>query len=106
MSETIGAMRARVGLESPTRTPDSIGGAALSWSNQGDVWAEISAGSAGQSAAFDAAASLASYVFTINRRSDVRAGWRIVWGARLFAISAVRDEGAPRLELLAAEERL
>jgi SPP1 family predicted phage head-tail adaptor len=106
MSENIGVMRARVRLESSVRTPDNIGGASLAWSNQGDIWAEISAGGAGQSAAFDAAASVVSYSFSIHRRADVRAGWRIVWGTRVFAIRAVRDEGAPRLELIAEEERL
>ena len=106
MSENISAMRARVRLESPTRTADNIGGAAIVWNNQGDVWAEISAGGAGQSAAFDAAPSLASYLFSIHRRSDVRAGWRIVWETRVFAIRAVRDEGAAHIELLSEEERL
>lgn len=106
MTEAIGAMRARVRLESPLRTPDNIGGVALSWVNQGDVWADIGAGGAGQSAAFDAAPSVAAYTFTLNRRTDVRAGWRTVWGARVFSILAVRDEGAPRIELVCEEERL
>lgn len=106
MSETISRMRARVRLESPTRTADTLGGAAIAWSNQGDVWAEIVAGGAGQSAAYDTAPSLAAYVLTINRRSDVRAGWRAVWGARVLSIRAVRDEGAARIELIAEEEKL
>lgn len=106
MSETIGAMRARVRLESPLRAPDNVGGAAITWSNQGDVWAELSAGGAGQSAAFDAAPSLAAYRFAINRRTDARAGWRVVWGARVFSILAVRDEDGARIELVTEEERL
>lgn len=106
MSESIGPMRARVRLESPLRTPDNIGGAAITWTNQGDVWAEISAAGGGQGADFDTAPSSTAYAFAINRRSDVRAGWRAVWGARVFAIRAVRDEGAPRIELVTEEERL
>lgn len=106
MSEAIGAMRVRVRLESPTRTADAMGGAALGWSSQGDVWASLRAQSAGRAAAYDAAASVASYSAMINRRSDVRAGWRLVWGARVFRIVAVRDEGAPRIELICEEEIL
>lgn len=106
MSDMIAAMRARVRLESPTRTADSIGGAAIAWSSQGDIWAEISAGGAGQSAQFDTAASNVSYTATIHRRSDVRAGWRLIWGARVLRIVTVRDEGAPRIELICEEERL
>ncbi len=106
MSEAIGAMRARVRLESPLRVSDNIGGAAITWSNQGDVWAEIDAGGAGQSAAFDTAPSVAAYSFAINRRTDARAGWRVVWGARVFPILAVRDEGGARIELVTEEEKL
>jgi head-tail adaptor len=106
MSDAIAAMRARVRLESPTRTPDTIGGASIAWSNQGDVWAEIAARGAGGSAAFDAAPSISSYAFTINRRSDVRAGWRVVWSTRVFRIVAIRDEGGARIDLDAEEERL
>lgn len=106
MTKIIGRMRARVRLESPQRTADNIGGAAITWTNQGDVWAEISAGGGGQSAGFDTAPSATAYAFAINRRTDVRAGWRVVWGARVFAVRAVRDEGAPRIELLTEEERL
>lgn len=106
MSEIIGAMRARLRLESPTRTADAIGGAALAWSNQGDVWAEVRAGGAAQAAAFDAAPSITAYNIIINRRTDVRAGWRVVWSARVFRVVAVRDEGAPRIELICEEERL
>jgi head-tail adaptor len=106
MSENVGAMRVRVRLESPTRTPDAMGGAALAWSNQGDVWAEVRAGGAGRSGAFDTAPSVTTYTMIIHRRSDVRAGWRVAWAARVFRIVAVRDEGAPRIELICEEEIL
>ena len=106
MTKIIGRMRTRVRLESPTRSADNIGGAAITWTNQGDVWAEISAGGGSQSVDFDTAPSTTAYSFTINRRTDVRAGWRVVWGARVFAIRAVRDEGAARIELLTEEEKL
>ncbi len=106
MTEAIGRMRARVRLESPTRAADNIGGAAITWTTQGDVWAEIGAGGGGQNADFDAAPSSTAYSFAINRRTDVRAGWRVVWGTRVFTILAVRDEGSARIELLTEEERL
>ncbi len=106
MTEAIGRMRARVRLESPLRTADNMGGAAITWTNQGEVWTEVSASGGGQSADFDTAPSTAAYSFEINRRTDVRAGWRAVWGARVFAIRAVRDEGGTRIELIAEEEKL
>lgn len=99
-------MRARVKLQSPTRVADELGGAAIAWSDQGDVWAEIEASGAGERAAFDAAPSVATYGVTINRRDDVRAGWRIAWGVRRLRILGVADDGAPRVVLSCAEEVL
>lgn len=106
MSDGIGALRARVKLQRPTRIADELGGAAIAWSDEGDAWAEIEAGGAGERAAFDAAPSTASYRITINRRDDVRAGWRIAWGTRRFRIIGVADDGAPRLQLNCQEEIL
>jgi SPP1 family predicted phage head-tail adaptor len=106
MSDAIGALKVRVTLHSPLRVADEIGGAAIAWSDEGDVWVEIVALSAGESAAFDTAPSVRTYCVTINRRDDVRAGWRLEWGERLLRIMGVRDDGAPRIELSCEEETL
>lgn len=53
MTETIGPLRARVRLESPTRTVDDLGGAALGWVDEGEVWAAIDARGVALSAAYD-----------------------------------------------------
>jgi len=106
MSDAIGALRARVKLQRPTRIADELGGAAIAWSDEGDVWGEIEAGGASDGAAFDATPSVASYRVTINRRDDVRAGWRVAWGARRLRIIGVADDGAPRITLNCQEEKL
>ncbi|MEZ5962007.1 MAG: phage head closure protein [Hyphomonadaceae bacterium] len=106
MSDAIGVLRARVKLQRPTRVADELGGAAIAWSDDGDVWAEIGAAGAGESAAFDATPSTASYRVTIHRRDDVRAGWRIAWGTRRLRIIGVVDDGAPRISLTCQEETL
>ncbi|MEQ1491017.1 MAG: head-tail adaptor protein, partial [Terricaulis sp.] len=86
MSDTIGALRSRVKLQQPTRVADEIGGAAIAWSDAGDVWAEIVAGGADEVPASDASSSVASCRVTINRRDDVRVGWRVAWGVRRLRI--------------------
>ena len=106
MSSGISAMRARVKLQGPTRVADELGGAAIYWSDEGDVWAEIDASSASERAAFDAAPSVAAYSVTINRHEGVRAGWRVAWGVRRLRITGVVDDGAPRVVLSCAEETL
>lgn len=104
MTDPISAMRARMRLESPARADDNLGGASITWVGQGEVWAEIVAGGAGQGANFDAAPSVSTYTLTINYRADVRAGWRAVWGARVFPIRGIRDQGGARIELACEEE--
>jgi SPP1 family predicted phage head-tail adaptor len=106
MSDAIGALKARVTLQSPLRVADEIGGAAIAWSDEGDVWAEIVALGADESAAFDTSSSVSAYRVTINRRDDARVGWRVAWGERLLRIVGVRDEGAARIELSCEEETL
>ncbi len=106
MKGAIGAQRARVRLERPLRTGDDLGGGAIAWVDAGEVWAAVSAHGASLSVAFDTAPSLAGHALTINRRDDVRAGWRVVWGARAMRIVGVRDEGAARIDLICEEERL
>ena len=104
MSDSIGALRARVMLQCPTRVADEIGGAAIAWIDQGEAWAEIEATGASEIGAFDAAGSLTSFRVTINHRADVRTGWRLAWGERVLRIAGVRDGGAPRIELNCEEE--
>lgn len=104
MSDAIGALKARVTLQSPLRVADEIGGAAIAWSDEGDVWAEIIALGAAEGAAFDASVSVSSYRVTVNRRADIRAGWCVAWGARLLRITGVKDQGEARIELTCEEE--
>lgn len=106
MSDAIGALKARVTLQRPTRVADEIGGAAILWVSAGDVWAEITANSAGQGADYDAAPSMTSFAVMLNRREDVRGGWRVRWGARLLRVTGVRDDSAPRMTLTCEEEVL
>ncbi|MFZ2030046.1 MAG: head-tail adaptor protein [Vitreimonas sp.] len=106
MTDAIGAMRAPVTLKRPTRVADEIGGAALMWVNAGDAWAEISAGAAGENAEYDGEPSTGAYTVRINRRDDVRARWRVAWGARVLRVIAVRDEGSARIDLICEEEIL
>ena len=106
MTDRIAAMRARVRIERPERVADDLGGAPLGWSDQGEVWAAIAATGAVRAAEFDANASVSALRVTINRRADVRPGWRVVWGARVLRVVGVRDGGGQRIELFCEEELL
>jgi head-tail adaptor len=104
MSDAIGAMRARVTLQSAARVADEIGGAAIAWTNESAVWAEVEVNGAGESLAHDRVVGSAAYRLTINRDPDVRVGWRAVWGERVLRVVGVADDGAPRMVLTCEEE--
>ncbi|MBL8548385.1 MAG: phage head closure protein [Hyphomonadaceae bacterium] len=99
-------LRARITLQSPERVSDDLGGAEISWSDAGEVWAEISPGAGSAGAGYDGALSNASYRVTIRAPSDVRAGWRVLWNERVFRIDAVIAGTDALLELACVEERL
>jgi SPP1 family predicted phage head-tail adaptor len=96
----------RVRLESAVRVADEIGGAAIAWADQGEVWATIDAASTAQLERFDTHPATTAFRVSINRREDVRAGWRVMWGARELRIVGVSDSGAPRMVLICEEEKL
>jgi SPP1 family predicted phage head-tail adaptor len=106
MSDVIGAMRCRVKLQSPLRVADEIGGAAILWSDQAEVWAAVDALSAHQSAAFDITLSAATFRVVIYRREDVRPSWRVLWGERVLRVLGVVDGGGRRIDLMCEEQIL
>jgi SPP1 family predicted phage head-tail adaptor len=104
---SVGAMRARVSLQEPVCVADEIGGAAIVWTDRGEVWAEIRARGASEYARYDAAVARADYFVTIRRREDVRHPWRVVWANRRFRIVGRADAADPgRLVLFCEEEVL
>jgi head-tail adaptor len=105
VNDPIGALRARVQLQRPSRVADELGGATLSWVAAGFAWASIEALSAGESGAFDAARGVSIYRITLNRRADIGVGWRVIWGARVLRTIGARDDGARRMTLDCEEER-
>lgn len=99
MSDATGALRARVHLLRPIRTLDDLGGAAITWSDEGAVWAEIAPLSVREDAAFDVLRGRAFHRVSLRKPNEVRAGWRLQWGSRVFRVIAVRDSAPARAEL-------
>lgn len=106
VDDPIGALRRRVTLEAPLDTADAAGGAALSYTAQASVWAEIRSPSARERVDADALTSAVSHVLVIRHRSDVGPGWRVAFDNRLLRVRHVRDVdgGRTRLQLDCEEE--
>lgn len=105
MSDVIGALTARVRVERPVRTDDNLGGATITWSDEGDVWSFVESIGASAAERHDTEASTTILRVTIRRRT-IRAGWRLVWGARVLRVTGVRDDGGDRIQVLCEEETL
>ena len=107
MTGQIRARHERVSLQKPLRVADEIGGAAVVWVDEGQAWATIQPTSlSAQAGLFDTRVATAAFRVAINRRDDVRPGWRVIWGARQLNIVGVSDGGAPRIVLICEEETL
>ncbi|GAM98860.1 hypothetical protein U91I_02496 [alpha proteobacterium U9-1i] len=106
MTDTIGALRTRIRIESQTRVADEIGGVALAWTAQGEAWAEIVVGGGGEAGAYDAARSATSVRLRVRRRPGDWLRSRVRNGDAAYRVLAVRDDGGPWIELVCEEERL
>lgn len=106
MSDALGALRERVKLQSPLRVADEIGGAAIAWVDEGDVWAEVEPRSAFEQVANDASFSAADINVVIRRRHDVRHPWRLVWSGRILRVLGRADHGRAHIILFCREETL
>ena len=102
----IGAMREQISIEEPTMTSDTYGGNTRAWNSIATVWANVKPVSAAEKFFAGKVEMDVSHKIKIRYRDDVNATQRIVYGARTFIITGVRniDELDKFLEILAREE--
>ena len=101
----IGDMRHKITIETPTLTPDSVGGFTTSWSTLADVWSKIEPLSARQRFHAMQLEHIVSHKITIRYRSDIESDQRILFEGRTFQIHSFidPDERHRFLEIMAQE---
>lgn len=92
-TSTIGRARQRAILEAKTLAADGGGGFAETWEPYALVWAELIPATGDESVQAGRVESRVSHKLAIRRRTDVSANHRMRVGDRVFAITAVIDEG-------------
>tara|TARA_R110000868_G_scaffold244926_2_gene501394 strand:+ start:4911 stop:5234 length:324 start_codon:yes stop_codon:yes gene_type:complete len=99
-----GSLRERVMIERPVRVGDGTGGESVSWTELGEVWAEVAslAGSEVTQAERDEARG--SYTVTMRHRDDVNADMRLVWRGKTLNIRSLRDPDGRRRWLVVSAE--
>ena len=102
----IGKLRHRLTLEAPATTADEIGGRSVTWTPVASVWAVIETVNGNEVGAGDATQARAFHRITIRHRGDAGPAMRLIMGARVFEIIAVRDpDGRRRFLTIHAIER-
>lgn len=91
-----GALRQRVTLEAPLRTPDGAGGAEIGWSEVATLWAAVEMPGGGEVAAGERLEARTRLRVTIRFRADVTAAMRLVWRGEALNIRAVADRDGRR----------
>jgi SPP1 family predicted phage head-tail adaptor len=88
-ASTIGDLRTRVTLQSPTIARDAGGAQSPSWASEGDVWAAWKNAHGPESIADDAKQSLHRATVVIRYRNDVTTRWAVVKNGQRFSILSV-----------------
>ncbi len=101
----IGDLNKRIMLQYPTRVPDVMGGATVTWVDAAEVWAAIWPTSAKEQVAGEQMTMEITHRIRIRWRSMLKASWRIKFGLRYFAIVSIVNpsEGNRVLDLLCKE---
>jgi SPP1 family predicted phage head-tail adaptor len=90
---TIGELSHRFALQSPVRTADGGGGAAVTWALIAEVWGALRPVSGGESAEADGVSGRLKHEIWIRYRDGVLPEMRFVLGARVFEVRAAIAHG-------------
>ncbi len=106
-SISIGALRQRLTLQSPSRVDDGGGGATVTWDTVAELWAYVRPITGDERLRHDAVTARVTHEVWIRHRSDVAPAMRFTDGARVLDIVAVLDPGRrDRLQCLCEERQL
>ena len=93
---SIGELRHRLRLETPARSGDGGGGADVTWTLVGEVWASLGAVGGAERVSAEGLAGEVTHEIWIRYRSDAAPAMRFVVGARSFDIRAALDPDGRR----------
>jgi SPP1 family predicted phage head-tail adaptor len=92
----IGTLRDRVRLETPERTDAGGGGATVTWSSLGQIYARIEPASGREIVEADGVTARVTHSILIRHRTDIGSHMRFAAGPRIFDIKSVRETGGHR----------
>ncbi|MPM69781.1 hypothetical protein SDC9_116729 [bioreactor metagenome] len=81
-----GRLNKRIILKQPVKTPDGRGGYSTVWQDMGTVWAEFRKPSLQTAETTGTIVSELIREISIRFRTDIRKGWRVVYGGKIFSV--------------------
>ena len=97
-----GELDKEITLQAPSGAPDGYGQAAPTYADIATVWASYKPATLREYCASRAAEAAVDATFRIRWRSDVQAGWRILFGSLVYDIQSYAEIGRREgLEILA-----
>ncbi len=104
-SETIGAMRDRIEVQSVTETKDGIGSPVQSWATLYTLWADVRQASNSETWRRQQMQSAAGWTIVIRYHADLTPQMRVKWNSRVFQIRGLENpDTVKRFLVIAAEE--
>lgn len=88
---SIGRLKHLVSLQKPTRTTDTGGGQAISWSTTAQIYVDIKPISGNESFTQGQLKELLRTEITTRYRADLNTSYRILFGTRTFNIKNVKN---------------
>ena len=101
-----GQLRTRLLLQQPIETPDDPGGVTRGWSSYGNAWAKIVPLTARPGVEADASGATQNYRITMRANFSLTLQHRLVEGAKVYQIVAVRNSDDRRYIEIDAQLRV
>jgi SPP1 family predicted phage head-tail adaptor len=102
----IGELTRRLTLQAPVETADGAGGSMRAYADVTTLWAKVEPVSARTDIIAADAGATVTHRIVIRRGPDITTRHRLLEGARIYRVVAVRDEDSSRrFRVIHAEER-
>lgn len=98
-SPKLAARRVRLTLQKPVEVPDTLGGAAITFTDDVTLWAQVEALGGLEDTTAARVQGVIRTRITLRWRDDIKPAMRFRLGMRLFEISSVFDADAKRRNL-------
>lgn len=101
-----GQLRTRLVLQQPIETPDDQGGVARVWSSYGNAWAKVVPLAARPGVEAESNGATQNYRITIRANFSLTLQHRLVEGAKVYQITAIRESDDRRFVEIDAQLRI